>query len=98
MWKVCELTKHLTPHFFVKVVKLYVISDDGSQAAVAELRRADKLEDEVKEGVTSFRGGFEESVPIWTMCKEKMTRLGVELGKGRNGINGEIEEVMLEGI
>ena len=31
-----------TPHFFIKViVKLYLISDDGRQAAVTELRRAD---------------------------------------------------------
>ena len=52
-------------HFFIKViVKLYVISNDGRQAAVAELRRADKLEDEVKKGVTSFRGGFKKRVPI----------------------------------
>ena len=65
MWKVWGRADPLTLHFFVKViVKLYVISDDGRQAAVAELRRADKLEDEVREGVTSFRGGFEESVPI----------------------------------
>ena len=58
-------TEPLTTHFFVKViVKLYVISDDGRQAAVAELQIADKLEDEVKEGMTSSRGGIEESVPI----------------------------------
>ena len=44
-----------TLYFFIKViVKLYVVSDDIRQAAVAELRRADKLEDEVKE--TSFIG------------------------------------------
>ena len=52
-----------TPHFCIKViVKLYVISDIRRQVAVAELRRADKLNDEVMESVTSFRGGFEESV------------------------------------
>ena len=53
--------------FFIKVrsiVKLYVISDDDRQAAIAMLRRADKLEDEFNEGVTSIRGGFEESVTI----------------------------------
>ena len=51
--------------FYTKViVKLKVISDDGRQAAVAEMRRADKFEDKVKEGVTSFRGRFEESVTI----------------------------------
>ena len=61
MWQVWGRAETLTPHFFVKViVKLYVISDGGRQDAVAELRRADKLEDEVKQGVTSFRGGFEE--------------------------------------
>ena len=55
----------LHTHFFIKVnVKLYVISDVGRQAALAELRRADKLEDEVKKGLTSFRGGFEQSVTI----------------------------------
>ena len=48
-----------TPHFFVKViVKLYFISDVGRQAAAAE---GDKLEDEFKERVASFRGGFEEA-------------------------------------
>ena len=48
-----------TAHFFINViVKLYVISDDGRHAAVAELRRADKLEDDVKESVATFRGGF----------------------------------------
>ena len=46
------------------ILKLYVISDDGRQAAVAELRSADKLEDEVEEGMTSFRSEFEESVTI----------------------------------
>ena len=55
----------LHTYLFIKViVKLYVISDDGTQAAVAELRRANKLEDEVKEGVKSFIGGFEESVTM----------------------------------
>ena len=43
-----------TPRFFIKVIiKLYVISDVGRRAAVAELRRADKLAKEVKEGLTS---------------------------------------------
>ena len=55
----------LTPHFFVKIIlKLYVISNDGRQAAVAELRRADMFRMRFKEGVTSFRGGFEESVTV----------------------------------
>ena len=54
----------LTPHFFINViVKLHVISYDGRQVAVAELR-TDMLDDEVKERVTSFRDGFEESVTI----------------------------------
>ena len=38
--------------------------DDGRQAAVKELRRADKSEEKVKESVTSFRGGSEERVTI----------------------------------
>ena len=46
------------------IVKLYVISNDDRQAAITELRRADKLEDEVKEGVTNFSGGFEEGITI----------------------------------
>ena len=65
MRKVRGRPEPLRPHFFAKVIaKLYVISDHSRRAAVAEMRRADKLEDEVKKAVTSFRGGFEESVPI----------------------------------
>ena len=53
------------PGFVIKViVKLYVILDVGRRAAVAELRNVYKLKDEVKEGLTGFRGGFEESVTI----------------------------------
>ena len=65
----CRFGKGGTPDipFFIKViVKLYVISDDGRQVAVAELR-ADKLEDEIKEGMTSIRCVFEESVTISTV-------------------------------
>ena len=58
----------VTPNFFIKIiVKLYVISDDGKQAAVTELRRAVKLEDVVTESMTIFRSGIEESLMIWTM-------------------------------
>ena len=41
-----------TPFLYKSYVKVYAISDNGKQAAVAELR-ADKLEEEDKEGVTS---------------------------------------------
>ena len=52
-------------NLFIKViVKLYAILNDGRQAVVTELRRAYKLKDEVKESVTRFRGGFEDSVTI----------------------------------
>ena len=54
-----------TPRFFKKInVKSYAILDDGRQAAVAELRRADELEDEVAESVTSSGGGLAECVTI----------------------------------
>ena len=46
-----------TPYFFIKVfVQLYVILGDGRHATVAELRKVDKLDDEVQESGTSFRG------------------------------------------
>ena len=67
-------------------VKLYIISDDGWQAAVGAERRADNLKDVVKEGVTSFRPEFEESVTIRKMgIKKEMISLGVELGGGVTG-------------
>ena len=53
----------LNPFLYKVIIKLYFISDDGRQAAVAELRWADNLEN-VKEGIISFRGGFEVSVII----------------------------------
>ena len=85
-------------YFFTKfIVKLYVISDDGRQATIAELRRNDELEDEVKDDVMSFRGGFEETVTIW-MVGDKDMSLGVGLERGCNGMKGEIEKVMLEGL
>ena len=52
------------PISLMVIVKLYVIWDVGRQTAVAELGRDDKLEDGVKQSVTSIRGGFEESVTI----------------------------------
>ena len=59
VWEVLGRFEPLTSHFFIKVfVKLYVISNDGKQAAVAELRRTDKLKDEVKNGMTSVRDGY----------------------------------------
>ena len=63
--KIVRMVEPFTPNFFIKViVKLYVISDVRRDAAVADLKRADKLEDEVKEIMTSFRGAFEDSVTI----------------------------------
>ena len=59
IWRRIESLSH---HFFIKyIVKLNVISDDDRQAAVAELRKVDKLEDEVRECVTSFRGGLKRA-------------------------------------
>ena len=51
------------------------------------------MEDEVKEGVTSFRGGFEKS-DLNGGDKEESMSLGVELWRGLNGMKDEIEEVM----
>ena len=63
--KIEGMVEPFTPNFFIKViVKLYVTSDVRREAAVAELRRADKLKDEVNEIMTSFRGAFEDSVTI----------------------------------
>ena len=53
------MVEPLTPRLCIKgIVRLYIISDDGRQA---DLRRAEKLEDDVKVGVASFRGGCDES-------------------------------------
>ena len=57
-----------TYRFFIKaIVKLYVILDVGREAAVGEMRKADKLKDEIKKSVTSSRGRFKESLAILTV-------------------------------
>ena len=86
-----------TPFLYQTIVKLYVISDDGRKAAVAELSRADKLEDEVKEG--EFQRWFwRERNDLNGGDKEKMMSLGDELVRGHNEMKEEIDVVMLEGI
>ena len=64
---------------------------------MAELRRADKLEDEVKEGLTSFGGGFDESVTICgDMEVERWGYGGQDEFRGLvevcNGLKGEVEK------